>query len=121
MRYTCTAAALGYQQRLGTPIAHLVGVPVYRPWQLFEWWYFYDAYALTSSAVDFTVARALLPAQMTYSFVPKSILSKSGDQERVHPCLPPGRFRPDRLRVRGRPALEPSGAVRRQAHRGRLR
>lgn len=41
----CTAAALGYQQRLGTPIAHLVGVPVYRPWQLFEWWYFYDAYA----------------------------------------------------------------------------
>jgi amidase len=38
---------------------------------------FYDAYALTSSAVDFTVARALLPAQMTYSFLPKSILSKS--------------------------------------------
>jgi acetamidase/formamidase len=38
---------------------------------------FYDAYALTSTAVDFTVARALLPAQMTYSFVPKSILSSN--------------------------------------------
>jgi acetamidase/formamidase len=34
---------------------------------------FYDAYALTSSAVDFTVARALLPTQMTYCFVPKSM------------------------------------------------
>jgi acetamidase/formamidase len=34
---------------------------------------FYDAYALTSASVDFTVARALLPAQMVYSFVPKSL------------------------------------------------
>lgn len=38
---------------------------------------FYDAYALTSAGVDFTVARALLPAQMTYSFVPKAMLSKT--------------------------------------------
>lgn len=37
---------------------------------------FYDAYALTSTAVDFTVARALLPAQMVYTFVPKDIFSK---------------------------------------------
>ena len=37
---------------------------------------FYDAYALTSSAVDFTVARALLPAQMVYSFVPKSLFKQ---------------------------------------------
>lgn len=36
---------------------------------------FYDAYALASTGVDFTVARALLPAQMTYSFVPKAMLS----------------------------------------------
>lgn len=36
---------------------------------------FYDAYALSSSAVDFTVARALLPTQMVYSFVPKFIFS----------------------------------------------
>ena len=35
---------------------------------------FYDAYALTSAAVDFTIARALVPAQMVYSFVPKSIV-----------------------------------------------
>lgn len=35
---------------------------------------FYDAYALTSVGVDFTVARALLPTQMTYSFLPKSLV-----------------------------------------------
>jgi acetamidase/formamidase len=40
---------------------------------------FYDAYALTSSAVDFTVARALLPAQMVYSFLPKHVFSKQDD------------------------------------------
>ena len=36
---------------------------------------FYDAYALTSASVDFTVARALLPAQMVYSFVPKHMFA----------------------------------------------
>ena len=35
---------------------------------------FYDAYALTSAAVDFTVARALVPSQMVYSFVPKTVV-----------------------------------------------
>lgn len=40
-----TALALDYQPRLGAPWFGLFGVPVYRPWQLFEWWYFYDAYA----------------------------------------------------------------------------
>ncbi len=34
---------------------------------------FYDAYALASSAVDFTVARALVPMQMVYCFVPKAM------------------------------------------------
>ncbi|MES2697445.1 MAG: acetamidase/formamidase family protein [Verrucomicrobiota bacterium] len=38
---------------------------------------FYDAYALASTAVDFTVARALLPMQMVYSFVPKHIFKSS--------------------------------------------
>jgi len=39
------AAMLGYQPQLGQPW-HVVGhVPVYRPWQLFDWWYHYDAYA----------------------------------------------------------------------------
>lgn len=40
---------------------------------------FYDAYALTSVGVDFTVARALLPAQMTYSFLPKRLLNTNTD------------------------------------------
>ncbi|KHK52090.1 conjugal transfer protein TraG [Ralstonia sp. A12] len=40
-----TAAALGHQARLGTPWFDLFGTPVYRPWNLFEWWFFYDAYA----------------------------------------------------------------------------
>lgn len=40
-----TAAALGYQARLGTPWFDLFGMPVYLPWSLFEWWFFYGAYA----------------------------------------------------------------------------
>jgi type IV secretion system protein VirD4 len=40
-----TAHALGYQPRLGAAWFDMSGVPVYEPWKLFEWWYFYDAYA----------------------------------------------------------------------------
>jgi type IV secretion system protein VirD4 len=40
-----TAAQLGYQMRLGTPWFDLFGVPVFHPWRLFEWWYWFDAYA----------------------------------------------------------------------------
>ncbi|MES2246505.1 MAG: conjugal transfer protein TraG [Pseudomonadota bacterium] len=40
-----TAYALGYQPRLGPAWADLVGLRVYEPWKLFEWWYWYDAYA----------------------------------------------------------------------------
>jgi acetamidase/formamidase len=40
---------------------------------------FYDAYALTSMTVDFTVARALLPAQMVYALVPKHIFKGKSD------------------------------------------
>jgi type IV secretion system protein VirD4 len=40
-----TAAALDFQRQLGAPWFVLFGVPVYRPWRLFEWWYAYDAYA----------------------------------------------------------------------------
>ncbi len=40
-----TAAALGYQVRLGSPWFDFFGTPVYHPWRLFEWWFFFDAYA----------------------------------------------------------------------------
>ena len=40
-----TAAALGYQPELGLPWAVLHGVPLYRPWQFFLWWFEFDAYA----------------------------------------------------------------------------
>jgi type IV secretion system protein VirD4 len=40
-----TATQLGYQPRLGSPWFDCLGVPVYHPWQLFEWWYWFDAYA----------------------------------------------------------------------------
>ncbi|PJL43877.1 conjugal transfer protein TraG [Stenotrophomonas maltophilia] len=40
-----TAAALGYQVRLGSPWFDLLGTPVYFPWKLFEWWFFFGAYA----------------------------------------------------------------------------
>ncbi|MGH8159794.1 MAG: conjugal transfer protein TraG [Rhodanobacter sp.] len=40
-----TAAHLGYQLRLGLPWFDCLGIPIYHPWRLFEWWYWYDAYA----------------------------------------------------------------------------
>jgi type IV secretion system protein VirD4 len=40
-----TAAALGYQLRLGAPWFILFGTPIYYPWRLAQWWYFYNAYA----------------------------------------------------------------------------
>jgi len=40
-----TAHTLGYQPRLGVAWFELSGLPVYEPWKLFEWWYWYDAYA----------------------------------------------------------------------------
>ncbi|MGY3610476.1 MULTISPECIES: conjugal transfer protein TraG [unclassified Bradyrhizobium] len=40
-----TAAALGFQERLGEPWFSLSGYPIYLPWRLFEWWFAYEAYA----------------------------------------------------------------------------
>ena len=40
-----TAYALGHQPRLGPTWVEIGGLPVYKPWQLFEWWYGYGAYA----------------------------------------------------------------------------
>lgn len=39
------AAQLGFQSQLGAPWFHFAHTPIYRPWQLFGWWYSYDAYA----------------------------------------------------------------------------
>ncbi len=39
------AAMLGYQSELGAPWTFVIGVPVYRPWALFVWWYQFEAYA----------------------------------------------------------------------------
>ncbi|MFE8100879.1 conjugal transfer protein TraG [Brenneria goodwinii] len=40
-----TAGALGYQVHLGSPWFDVFGTPIYHPWRLFEWWFFFDAYA----------------------------------------------------------------------------
>ena len=40
-----TAAQLGYQPRLGAAWFELFDTPIYHPWRVFEWWYFFDAYA----------------------------------------------------------------------------
>ncbi len=39
------ADMLGYQAQLGNPWFVLFGWLVYEPWKLFQWWYFYEAYA----------------------------------------------------------------------------
>ncbi|MBK8769667.1 MAG: conjugal transfer protein TraG [Rhizobiales bacterium] len=40
-----TAAMLGNQPGLGTPLTKVLGYPLYAPWRLFEWWYAYEPYA----------------------------------------------------------------------------
>jgi type IV secretion system protein VirD4 len=39
------AASLGYQPELGRPWFGLFGVPIYRPWSIFPWWFSFDGYA----------------------------------------------------------------------------
>lgn len=39
------ASRLAYQPQLGPAWFSLLGTPVYRPWQLFPWWYHFGAYA----------------------------------------------------------------------------
>lgn len=39
------ATVLGYQVRLGSPWFDFIGTSVYHPWQLFEWCFFFNAYA----------------------------------------------------------------------------
>ena len=39
------ASMLAYQPELGRPWFELRGVPFYRPWALFGWWFSYEAYA----------------------------------------------------------------------------
>jgi type IV secretion system protein VirD4 len=39
------AAMLAYQPELGRPWFELRGLPLYRPWALFPWWFHYEAYA----------------------------------------------------------------------------
>jgi type IV secretion system protein VirD4 len=78
-----TARALGHQAQLGPPWFHAFSsVPVYEPWKLFEWWYFYSAYApkvferggiiaassgvlATGAAIGMAVWRSRLARQVT--------------------------------------------------------
>ncbi|MFN3437416.1 MAG: conjugal transfer protein TraG [Acidovorax sp.] len=77
-----TAHALGHQARLGPPWVNVSGLPVYEPWKLFEWWYFFDAYAphvferggiiaassgmlATGAAIGMAVWRSRLAKQVT--------------------------------------------------------
>lgn len=40
-----TASQLGFQPELGAPWFRLFDHPVYRPYDLFWWWFSFDAYA----------------------------------------------------------------------------
>ena len=39
------AFRLGFQSQLGAPVTEVLGLPIYAPWNVFVWWYWYDAYA----------------------------------------------------------------------------
>ncbi|MEG4315206.1 conjugal transfer protein TraG [Pseudomonas sp. FIP_A4] len=40
-----TASSLHHSRWLGSPWFELSGTPVYQPWQIFEWWFLFGAYA----------------------------------------------------------------------------
>ena len=40
-----TAWRLAYQSELGSPLAVILDIPLYAPWDLFFWWFRFDAYA----------------------------------------------------------------------------
>ncbi|MDP9968931.1 type IV secretion system protein VirD4 [Variovorax paradoxus] len=77
-----TAHAFGYQPRLGVPWSKPWGVSVYAPWKLFQWWYWFDAYApdiflrggaiaassgmlATGAAISMAVRRSRVAARVT--------------------------------------------------------
>ncbi|WP_227270990.1 conjugal transfer protein TraG [Roseobacter weihaiensis] len=39
------AFRLGFQSELGEPMMTILSLPIYAPWNVFVWWYWYDAYA----------------------------------------------------------------------------
>ncbi|MEO0960532.1 MAG: type IV secretory system conjugative DNA transfer family protein, partial [Pseudomonadota bacterium] len=39
------AFRLGFQSELGEPMTTILSLPIYAPWNVFIWWYWYDAYA----------------------------------------------------------------------------
>jgi hypothetical protein len=39
------ASMLAYQPELGPAWLRVLGLPLYRPWALFGWWFHFDAYA----------------------------------------------------------------------------
>ena len=51
-----TAAALGYQPRLGLLWFELFETPIYHPWRLFDWWFFFGAYAPEVFDIGGTIA-----------------------------------------------------------------
>lgn len=50
------ASEPGLQVQLGTSWFILLGLPFHRPWELFAWWFWYNAYALAT----FSKADAIL-------------------------------------------------------------
>ena len=68
-----TAAALDYQARLGAPWFVVFSTPIYYPWRLFQWWYFYNAYApgvfLRGGAIAASSGLASAAAAIAWRFI----------------------------------------------------
>ncbi|MEL6860026.1 MAG: IncP-type conjugal transfer protein TraG [Pseudomonadota bacterium] len=50
------AHSLDYQPALGVAWFELQGVPIYKPWRIFQWWYAYEAYAPDVFAISGAIA-----------------------------------------------------------------
>ncbi len=75
-----TASALGHQSRLGAPWFELFDKPVYHPWRLFDWWFFFDAYAPEVFLIGGAIAGPCRPCRRPTS---------------CWPCRPSNPFRPN--------------------------
>ena len=90
-----TAAALGYQSRLGAPWFEWLGMPIYHPWRLFEWWFFFDAYAPNVFNVGGSIAAC---SSLLALAVAIGMALWRARQARGHRCLRQNGLRPDYLR-----------------------
>jgi len=87
------AAELNFQAQLGAPWFVVLGLPIYRPWQLFAWWFWYDAYApaVFNKAGAIAASTFLSDPQRSFAHTLRRMMGTNhlgtSEHPRVHPVV----------------------------------